>query len=251
MVTTRRQSKQASNGTVVEEQSEGSKMTDEITENETSDRVEQEIQTNTENQEKVGKILPENEGEKVQCDHSSTIIQPKSNVRHYLKGFVKRVIFCTLLVILVRSLWPKVQPYVWPEDAVKEGKMYVLSSKSFRSHVARGDHFLMMYAPWCGHCQQLKPSWEKLSKSPGVAGVKVGKVDCTAEDSLCKEYSVQGYPTLLYFRNGAMLKKYEGDKSLDALKAFVKKMAAEKPAKTAAKKAGKKKSTAKPKKQEL
>jgi hypothetical protein len=48
-----------------------------------------------------------------------------------------------------------------------------------------------------------------------------------------------------------MLKKYEGDKSLDALKAFVKKMAAEKPAKTAAKKAGKKKSTAKPKKQEL
>ena len=48
-----------------------------------------------------------------------------------------------------------------------------------------------------------------------------------------------------------MLKKYEGDKSLDALKNFVKKMAAEKPAKTAAKKAGKKKSTAKPKKQEL
>ena len=53
------------------------------------------------------------------------------------------------------------------------------------------------------------------------------------------------------FRNGAMIKKYEGDKSLDALKAFVKKMAAKKPAKTAAKKAGKKKSTAKTKKQEL
>ena len=56
---------------------------------------------------------------------------------------------------------------------------------------------------------------------------------------------------MIWFRNGAMLKKYEGDKSLDALKAFVKKMAAGKPAKTAAKKAGKKKSTAKPKKQEL
>ena len=30
-----------------------------------------------------------------------------------------RPYYSYLLVILVRSLWPKVQPYVWPEDAVK------------------------------------------------------------------------------------------------------------------------------------
>ncbi len=46
--------------------------------------------------------------------------------------------------------------------------MYVLSNKSFRSHVSRGDHFLMMYAPWCGHCQRLKPAWEKVNAQLGL-----------------------------------------------------------------------------------
>jgi thiol-disulfide isomerase/thioredoxin len=38
----------------------------------------------------------------------------------------------------------------------------VLTDRSFRGHVARGDHFIMMYAPWCGHCKNLKPSWEQV-----------------------------------------------------------------------------------------
>ena len=45
---------------------------------------------------------------------------------------------------------------------LQEGKLYVLTDKSFRGHVSRGDHFIMMYAPWCGHCKNLKPEWEKV-----------------------------------------------------------------------------------------
>ncbi|XP_023324566.1 thioredoxin domain-containing protein 5 [Eurytemora carolleeae] len=122
-----------------------------------------------------------------------------------------------------RSAWPKVQPYVWPEIPSKEGKLYVLTEKSFRGHVSRGDHFVMMYAPWCGHCQQLKPVWEQLAKSQ-VSGVKISKIDCTANQEICKSFLVHGYPTLLYFRNGENLGKYDGDKSLNGLKKHIKKM---------------------------
>ena len=43
--------------------------------------------------------------------------------------------------------------------------MYVLTDKSFRGHIKKGDHFVMMFAPWCGHCAKLKPDWEKVSDS--------------------------------------------------------------------------------------
>ena len=48
-------------------------------------------------------------------------------------------------------------------EIYQEGKLYVLTDRSFRGHVSRGDHFIMMYAPWCGHCNRLKPDWEKVN----------------------------------------------------------------------------------------
>ena len=35
-----------------------------------------------------------------------------------------------------------------PEDAIVDNGLYVLSEKSFKNHVAKGDHFIKFYAPW-------------------------------------------------------------------------------------------------------
>ena len=37
----------------------------------------------------------------------------------YVKGFLKRVIICSVLVMFVKSFWPQLQPVVWPEAPVK------------------------------------------------------------------------------------------------------------------------------------
>ena len=37
----------------------------------------------------------------------------------------------------------------------------------------------------CGHCQQLKPVWNKLASSM-KGRVNVGAVDCTASQSVCQ-----------------------------------------------------------------
>ncbi|KAF1808203.1 hypothetical protein P152DRAFT_462777 [Eremomyces bilateralis CBS 781.70] len=53
------------------------------------------------------------------------------------------------------------------------------------------------YAPWCGHCQSLKPAYEKAAKSlDGLA--KVASVNCDAEENrpLCARFDVKGFPTL-------------------------------------------------------
>lgn len=166
---------------------------------------------------RINEVIESKEKEEVEDD-----VKPDRTA--YLKGFVKRVVMCTILVMAAKNSWPYLQSRFWPEEPVKEGKLYILNDKSFRGHVSRGDHIVMMYAPWCGHCQRLKPDWEKLAKKPGVAGVSVSKVDCTASTGTCGEYSVQGYPTLLYFRDGKKIDTYDGAKTLDGLKAYLKKM---------------------------
>lgn len=54
------------------------------------------------------------------------------------------------------------------------------------------------YAPWCGHCQKLTPSWEKVARQlKGV--VKVGAVDMTTDEEVGRPYDIKGFPTLKLF----------------------------------------------------
>ena len=48
----------------------------------------------------------------------------------------------------------------------------------------------------------MKPEWEKLGTQMSVEEskyFKVGKVDCTCEKELCKEFSISGYPSVLLY----------------------------------------------------
>lgn len=59
--------------------------------------------------------------------------------------------------------------------------------------------FIKFYAPWCGHCKRLAPILDKVA--PGVVDLmRIATVDCTVEKSLCKEFGVRGYPTLMFHR---------------------------------------------------
>ena len=56
------------------------------------------------------------------------------------------------------------------------------------------------YAPWCGHCQKLAPSWELAAKHlKGV--VKVGAIDTDKHGDIGGKYGIKGFPTLKFFGN--------------------------------------------------
>ncbi len=57
------------------------------------------------------------------------------------------------------------------------------------------------WAPWCGWCRKLAPSFERLA-SEYAGRVKFVKVNVDEEPGLAERYGVQGLPTLKFFCEG-------------------------------------------------
>ncbi|KAG6602854.1 protein disulfide-isomerase domain [Phytophthora cinnamomi] len=112
------------------------------------------------------------------------------------------------------------------EQAENERRSAVvqLSTASFEEEVldSKDPWLIKFYAPWCGHCKRLAPTWNKLSRTLKENGSKtrVAKVDCTVHRRVCSRFGVNGYPTLVFVNEGQVY-RYKGGRSLPAFLDFV------------------------------
>merc|ERR1712214_66881 len=86
---------------------------------------------------------------------------------------------------------------------------------------AEKDVLVEFYAPWCGHCKQLAPIWDKLGeKYADSETVVIAKMDSTANE--LEEVKVQGFPTIKLFRKGTNeIVDYNGDRTVEGFSKFL------------------------------
>ena len=84
--------------------------------------------------------------------------------------------------------------------------------------------FVKFYAPWCGHCQKLAPTWVEFALEQDL--VNIGQVDCAVEVKTCNYFAVTGYPTLIFFPATEGLNNenfvFSGSRTIEAFTTFVK-----------------------------
>lgn len=87
------------------------------------------------------------------------------------------------------------------------------------------DVFVEFYAPWCGHCKRLAPEWEALAQSyENDSSLTIAKMDATANDiPPSTKFSISSFPTLKLQPAGTKeWIDYEGDRSPESLREFIK-----------------------------
>ncbi|EEC84682.1 hypothetical protein OsI_31602 [Oryza sativa Indica Group] len=92
---------------------------------------------------------------------------------------------------------------------------------NFKSKVLNSNGVVLVefFAPWCGHCQQLTPIWEKAAGVlKGVA--TVAALDADAHKELAQEYGIRGFPTIKVFVPGKPPVDYQGARDVKPIVEF-------------------------------
>ncbi|XP_046580143.1 protein disulfide-isomerase A5-like [Haliotis rubra] len=111
------------------------------------------------------------------------------------------------------------------KDVTGHENVHILSDSNFDGFIKEKKSVLVMfYAPWCGHCKAMKPAYGEAAaqlKKDGVEGV-LAAVDATVDTAVAGKYEIRGYPTLKYFKDGALAFEYSSGRSSGDLVSFMK-----------------------------
>ncbi|THG08840.1 hypothetical protein TEA_017866 [Camellia sinensis var. sinensis] len=109
--------------------------------------------------------------------------------------------------------------------AAVPSNVVVLTSDNFDEIVLDDakDVLVEFYAPWCGHCKNLAPTYEKVATAFKLErDVVIANLDADKYKDLGEKYGVSGFPTLKFFpKSNKAGEDYDGGRDLDDFVNFI------------------------------
>lgn len=109
--------------------------------------------------------------------------------------------------------------------AAVPSNVVVLTTDNFEEIVLNKEKDVLVefYAPWCGHCKSLAPTYEKVATAFKLEeDVVIANVDADKHKDLGEKYGVSGFPTLKFFpKSNKAGEDYDGGRDLDDFIAFI------------------------------
>jgi len=104
--------------------------------------------------------------------------------------------------------------------------MLHLNQENFDSALVAGDNLVLVdfWASWCGPCRMIAPILEELDSE--IETLRVCKVNVDENPDLADRFQIEAIPTLLFFKNGKLLKRKTGMYPKDALLLILKELQA-------------------------
>ena len=111
-----------------------------------------------------------------------------------------------------------------------------------------GDWMVLYYAEWCGHCNTMKPEWQKVvNKMNKNNSINVAEIESTHIDDLTHKPKIDGFPTIKMYNNGNEVAKFDDERIADNIEKFAINNSNNSKKNTKVKKQRKRKVAAKPK----
>ena len=97
-----------------------------------------------------------------------------------------------------------------------------VSNDSFDADVLKAEAPVLVdyWAEWCGPCKMIAPILDEVSRDYAEK-LNVAKVNVDENQDIASKYGIRGIPTLMLFRNGAVVATKVGALSKSQLTAFL------------------------------
>jgi len=102
-----------------------------------------------------------------------------------------------------------------------ETSVIEIDSTNFHT-LQEGEWMYELYAPWCGYCKRMEPTWTALGNVLQGSDVKVGRTDGDLHKDLSLRFFISGYPSIFHIKDG-QVRAFSGEngRELTDFKRFI------------------------------
>lgn len=112
-----------------------------------------------------------------------------------------------------------------PEGDWGNTDLLTLNPSNLEETIARGNVLVKFFAPWCGHCKNMKEDYEQVAQKvhAEIKAATIAEFDCTQEgaQALAQKYAAEGFPTVMWFPASGSAWEYLNGRDQESFMNFV------------------------------